>query len=100
MLFGSKIINESREKVKIVKLAAALKQSKYVDDFYTLKKFLDEKGRLIVATGRWVDGLKEGDEIEGILQERKAVDEQGFDHLSFYLENPKRKNISSQNQRC
>jgi len=94
MLFVSTKIEESYEKVKIVKLASDLRQSKYVDDFYVYKKFIDEQGRIMVATGRWVNNLKEDDEINGIVQKRKYADEDGLEYCSYYFENPYKKKCS------
>ena len=93
-VIDSEIVKEDRVKITIVEITKEEKPSKHTEGNYTLAHIVDQHGREIVACGNWVVDWKEGDDVEGILQEKKSTrvkdalsENEVF--TSLYLANPR-----------
>lgn len=69
----NEIVKEDREEITIVKIKKEERPSSYTDGNYILAMITDQFGRKITAAGRWVRDWKEGDRVEGILQEKAKM---------------------------
>jgi hypothetical protein len=91
MSINGEIINESIERIKIVKMKKKKKPSSYTGGYYTLALIVDQFDRRIDAAGKWVENWQEGDEVEGILQEKASLTaghKEAFVASHLYLKNP------------
>lgn len=66
------IVREERVKITITEITKEEKPSKHYEGTYTLARIVDQNGRSITACGKWVKNWKEGDDIEGVLQEKRS----------------------------
>lgn len=91
MILNSEIVKEGKEKITIVEIKKVKRLSTYTDIDYTLAFIKDQHDRKITAAGRWVEDWKEGDEVEGILQEKAKMltgHKETFVSSSLFLKNP------------
>ena len=91
MILDCEIINEDEVKITIVKMKKTKRPSSYTNGDYTLAFIVDEFDRTITAAGKWVENWQEGDEVEGILQEKAKMmtgRKDVFVSLSLFLKNP------------
>lgn len=88
------------EKLKIIKLGRKQQPSKFKPgETYSITTMMVSecsKGKniKISAMGAWSDAWKEGDIVEGIIEEKKWTDKDGFEQTSFTLTNPNKKTFT------
>lgn len=88
------------EKVKILKVGRKQQPSKFKPgETYSITTILVEdcskgKNKKLAAMGLWAEGWKVGDEVEGIIEEKKWTDRDGFEQISLNLTNPNKKTFT------
>ena len=88
------------EKLKIIKIGRKQQPSKFKPgETYSITTILvpecsKGKNQKLTAMGQWSEGWKEGDEIEGIVEEKKWTDKDGFEQTNFSLTNPNKKEFT------
>jgi len=88
------------EKLKILKIGRKQQPSKFKPgETYSITTILvpecsKGKNQKLTAMGQWSEGWKEGDEIEGIIEEKKWTDKDGFEQTNFSLTNPNKKEFT------
>ena len=77
------------EKITIIKIGRKQNPSKYKPGTtYSITTVLDDKNRKLTAMGKWSDEWKVGDVIDGIVEEKKWTDKDGFEQIGLSLKNP------------
>jgi hypothetical protein len=88
------------EKVKIAKIGRKQQPSKFKPgDTYSITTILvpecsKGKNQKLTAMGAWTDSWKLGDIVEGIIEEKKWTDKDGFEQISLSLTNPNKKTFT------
>ncbi len=88
------------EKVKITKIGRKQQPSKFKPgDTYSITTILvpecsKGKNQKLTAMGAWADSWKIGDEVEGIIEERKWTDKDGFEQINLSFTNPNKKTFT------
>lgn len=77
-------------KIKVAKVGRKEMPSKFKEgETYNITTILDEiSGRKGAAMGAFADSWKVGDTVEGIWEERKYTDKDGFEQKSWNIKNP------------
>lgn len=83
--------------IKITKVGRKQMPSKFKEgETYNITTVMDEiTGRKGVAMGAWSDGWKVGDTVEGIWEEKKYTDKDGFEQKSWNIKNPEKKEFKA-----
>jgi hypothetical protein len=77
------------EQIKIVQIGRKQLPSKFKPgETFTITTVMDDKNRKLAALGQWSEGWKEGDTIEGIIEEKQWTDKDGFQQTSLNIKNP------------
>lgn len=84
-------------KIKISKIGRKQMPSKFKEgETYNITTIMDEiTGRKGVAMGTFADSWKVGDTVEGIWEEKKYTDKDGFEQKSWNIKNPNKKEFKA-----
>ena len=82
--------------IKIAKVGRKQMPSKFKEgDTYNITTIMDEiTGRKGVAMGTFADSWKIGDTVQGIWEEKKYTDKDGFEQKSWNIKNPEQKKFT------